>query len=90
MKSIDIYDFKSSYKFKAGDKVVFNRKIFKRCPFDVDEIKNVGKVAYRHIGIEGRRMWWNWWEIVPVNRFKKIIYWIEFWFWYQTKFKKLK
>lgn len=88
IKNIDLYDIKG-FKFKVGDRIYWNNKIFKQCPFEVDEIKEIGEIKYHHIGVEGIRMWWNWWEIVPTNIFKKTIYYINFYYWYYTRFKKL-
>ena len=88
IKKIDLYDMKG-FKFKVGDRVCWNDKIFKQCPFKVDEIKEIDEIKYRHIGIKGIRMWWNWWEVVPVNILKKPIYWVKFYYWYYKRFKKL-
>lgn len=86
---VDLYDKKLEYKHKKGAKVIWNKKIFKKCPFEIDEVKTIGKAVPRFIGIEGIRMWWNWWEIVPTNIIQKPLYWIKFWYWYKFRFKKL-
>lgn len=88
MKKVDLYDIEG-FKFNLGDKAVWNKKIFKECPFEVDEPKEVDEISFNWIGIKGIRNWWNWWEIVPTNIFKKPIYWIKFYYWYYTRFKKL-
>lgn len=89
---VDLYDYKLKYKYKAKDKVIWNKKIFKACPFEIDEIKEIGEVNKRppdFIGILGIRQWWAWWEVVPMNIFRKPIYWIKFYLWYYLRFKKL-
>lgn len=89
MKKIDLYNIKG-FEFNLGDKVVWNKKIFKECPFKVDEPKRVDETTFDClISVEGIRSWWNWWEIVPTNMLKKPIYWIKFYYWYYTIFKKL-
>ena len=86
---VNLYTEKLDYKFKKGSKVKWNKRIFKKCPFEIDETKTIDKVVTRFIGIEGIRMWWNWWEIVPTDILKKPIYWIKFWYWYRNRFLKL-
>ena len=88
INNIDLYDMKG-FKFNVGDKVRWNKEIFWQCPFKVDEIKKIDEIKYHHIGLKGMRVWWNWWEIVPVNIFRKIPYYIKFYYWYYTRFKKL-
>lgn len=88
MKRVDLYDIKP-FKFNINDKVRWNNKIFKKCPFKVDDIKEIDEISFSHIGLTEIRMWWNWWEIVPTNIFKKPVYWIKFYYWYYTRFKKL-
>lgn len=88
MKRVDLYSIKG-FEFNLGDKVVWNKKIFKECPFEVDDIKEIDEISFSHIGLTEIRMWWNWWEVVPTNIFNKPIYWIKFYYWYYTRFKKL-
>nr|DAH73492.1 MAG TPA: hypothetical protein [Caudoviricetes sp.] len=88
IKNINLYDIKG-FKFKVGDRICWNNKIFKKCPFEVDEIKKIDEIKTKFIGIKGIRMWWSWWEIVPTNILKKPMYWIKFYFWYYTRFNKL-
>lgn len=89
MKRVDLYSIKG-FEFNLGDKVVWNKKIFKECPFEVDEPKEVDETSFGTlVGVKGVRMWCNWWEIVPTNIFNKPIYWIKFYYWYYTRFKKL-
>ena len=42
---IDIYNYKFIYNFKQGDKVSWNKKIFKSCPFNVDETKTITEIS---------------------------------------------
>lgn len=90
-KWMDLYDFKFRYNYKKQDKVTWNKIIFKTCPFDVDEIKIVGEVKRQtkdFVGLVGKRGWWNWWELVPIQINKKIIYWIKFYSWYLIRYKR--
>jgi hypothetical protein len=86
---IDLYDYRFEYKYKKKDKVTYNKKIFRKCPFEKDEIKEINEVVVNFVGIEGIRQWWCWWEVIPTNRFKRVIYLIKFYHWYYTKFRKL-
>lgn len=83
----DLYDYKFKYNYKEKDKVSYNKKIFKKCPFEVDEIKEINESRDDFIGVKGIRQWWTWWELVPGNIFNRIIYWIKFYPWYYMKFK---
>ena len=91
--SISLYDFKFRYDFIKGEKVKWNKKIFKKCPFEVDEVKivdDIRKETKDFVGVKGIRMWWNWWEIVPTSLIKKPIYWIKFYMWYWIRYIKLQ
>lgn len=88
MERINLYDIKG-FSFKIGDTVKWNSKIFKECPFKVDEVKTISEIRNDFIGLNGIRMWWNWWELVPTNVLKKTVYYIKFYHWYYTRFKKL-
>lgn len=87
----DIYNYKFRYKFKKYDKVKYNNVIFKKkpYPFNFSEVRVITEFKGEFMGIDGVRMWWNWWEIVPNNIFKRCIYWFKFYTWYFTKFKRL-
>ena len=90
---IDLYDYKLKYNFKKYETVAYNKVIFKKAPypFNISNTRAVLKVSDDFIGIsEGEpNHWWNWWEIVPRNTFKKCLYWPKFYLWYHTRFKKL-
>ena len=90
---IDLYDYKFKYNFKKYETVTYNKVIFKKAPypFNISNTRAALKVIDDFIGIsEGEaNHWWSWWEIVPRNIFKKILYWPKFYLWYYTKFKKL-
>ncbi|WP_024622491.1 hypothetical protein [Metaclostridioides mangenotii] len=85
----DLYDYSFKYNYKKQDKVTYNKKIFKRCPFKVNEVKQINKTKDDFIGLEGIKLWWNWWELVPKNRFKKIVYCVKFYHWYYTRYKRI-
>lgn len=91
MLMVDLYDFKFKYKFKKYDLVKHNNVIFKRnpYPFNICEVRVITEIRGEFIGIDEKGQWWNWWEIVPYNKFKRCIYWIKFYIWYYTKFKKI-
>ena len=88
---IDLYEFKFKYNHKKYDKVTYNKVIFKGkpYPFNILETRVILGINYDFIGIDKSDTWWNWWELVPKNNFKKPIYWLKFYIWYFTKFKKL-
>lgn len=86
--SIDLYDFYFKYSFKKGDKVTWNRKIFRECPYEVEGTKEIGQVAGNFNGIRGIRSWWSWWEIVPTNPIEKPVYWIKFYLWKHLRYNK--
>lgn len=89
MKRVDLYGGEP-FKFNINDKVTWNNKIFKECPFNIDTIKEVEEISFGNIiELTGINMQWNWWEVVPTNIFKKPVYWIKFYYWYYTRFKKL-
>lgn len=93
MKWVDLYNFKLRYDFKKGDKVTWNRRIFKSCPFEIDELKTVDEIRKEtkdFIGIKGRRGWLNWWELVPTMTSKKLMYYIKFYCWYFVRYKRLQ
>lgn len=76
---VNLYSERLKYKYKNKDKVKWNNKIFKKCPFKVDEVKTIEEISPI----------FNWWEVVPIKFYKKPFFWITFYIWYFTKFKKL-
>ena len=88
---IDLYDYKFKYNFKKYELVTYNKIIFKDkpYPFNISKVRVVLETDGNFIGLNEVRSWWNWWEIVPNRRVKKYIYWLKFYIWYYTKFKKL-
>ena len=88
---IDLYNYKFRYNYKKGDKVKWNKVIFKESPFEIDEIKVVDEVKRStkdFVRIYGIRQWWNWWELAPTQTIKKPIYWIKFYSWYLIRYKR--
>lgn len=91
MKWIDLYNYNFRYNHKKYDSVIWNKKIFKRCPFEEDAprlVDEVRKETKDFVGVKGIRQWWNWWELVPTNIIKKPIYWIKFYCWYWIRYKR--
>ena len=87
---VDIYDYKFNYNFKQGERVTWNTKIFKRCPFDVDETKTITEISKtKNVRLNNKIIWWNWWELTPTSKIKKLLYYIKFYIWYYLKFKRL-
>ena len=88
---IDIYNYKFIYNFKQGDKVSWNKKIFKSCPFNVDETKTITEISKtaKNVRLNNKIIWWNWWELTPTSKIKKLLYYIKFYIWYYLKFKRL-
>lgn len=90
---VDLYGFKLRYNHKKGDLVIWNKVIFKCCPFNEDVPKIVDEIRKEtkdFIGVKGIRNWWNWWELVPTIRHKKLIYWVKFYCWYWIRYKRLQ
>lgn len=87
---VDLYDTKI-FEFKVGDKVTWNKKIFKECPFVENEIAEISESLKesKMFKIGEMNIFWNWWEIVPIDKTKKLIYYIKFYYWYYTRFKRL-
>ena len=88
---IDLYNYKFRYNFEKYELVTYNKVIFKDkpYPFNISKFRVVTEVKGEFNGIDGVRMWWNWWEIVPNRKFNRVIYWVKFYIWYYTRFKKL-
>lgn len=88
---IDLYDYKFRYNFKKYETVTYNKVIFKDkpYPFNISKVRVAIESDGEFIGIDGVKQWWNWWEIVPNDKLKRCVYWVKFYIWYYTKFKRL-
>jgi len=78
------------YRYKNNDLVTWNRKIFGICPFkDGINNKKISEIRNdRFIGLSGVKCWWYWYELQPSKKeslYKRIKYWIIFWYWYNFK-----
>jgi hypothetical protein len=88
---IDLYDYKLYYRFKKYEKVTYNKVIFKKAPlpFNINKTRVILEGGKNFLGVDKGTSWFCWWEMVPTNIFKKVIYWTKFYPWYYTRFKKL-
>lgn len=65
---VNLYSKKLRYKYKNKDKVKWNNKIFKKCPFEVDEVKTIEELSSI----------FNWWEVVPIKIYKSLCFGLLF------------